>query len=203
MLPEDFELRAPGRVVKAVQGHWTFQPDPLPHQLTPDWVAVQRMTEAERALGELAGVGRMLPNPHLLMRPFLSREAVESSRIEGTVTRLDQLLLFEAEPDDLRHPADAQEVLNYVRATEFGLAQIRAGYPFSLHLIREVHRVLLEGVRGGEERPGELRNRGVLIGQPGQTYETARFVPPCHTALSPLLDDLVEFLRTGRGLPVL
>jgi Fic family protein len=203
MLPDDFEKDAPGRVVRAVQGHWTFQPDLLPPAFNPDWATVQRLTEAERALGELAGVGRLLPNATLLIRPFISREAVESSRIEGTVTRLDQLLLFEAEPDELSAPADAQEVMNYVRATEFGLAQIRAGQPFSLMLIRELHRVLLEGVRGGEKRPGEIRNRGVLIGRTGQTYETARFVPPCHTALEPLLVNLVEFLRSRGGLPVL
>jgi Fic family protein len=201
--PEDFQPTAPGRVVRAVQGHWMFLPDPLPPTFTPNWTTVQRMTEAERALGELAGVGQQLPNPHLLIRPFISREAVLSSRIEGTQTRLDQLLLFEAEPEELRHPGDAQEVLNYVRATDFGLAQIRAGYPLNLGLIREVHRVLLDGVRGGEKRPGEVRDRGVLIGRAGQTYETARFVPPCHTALAPLLDDLVRFLREGRGLPVL
>src|SRR5690349_1090013 len=112
VVPEDFEPNAPGRVVRAVQGHWTYQPDPLPPTFSPAWVTVQRMTEAERALGELAGVGQLLPDPHLLIRPFISREAVDSSRIEGTVTRLDQLLLYEAEPDELRQPGDAQEVLN-------------------------------------------------------------------------------------------
>ncbi len=203
MLPEDFEAGAPGRVVRSVQGHWTFEPDLLPPAFSPDWATVQRLTEAERALGELGGVGRLLPNPQLLIRPFLSREAVESSRIEGTITRLDQLLLFEADPSELSIPGDAQEVLNYVRAMEFGVAQVRAGYPFSLMLIRELHRVLLEGVRGGEKRPGEVRDRSVLIGRTGQTYETARFVPPCHTALQPLLVNLVEFLRGGGGLPVL
>lgn len=203
MTPDEFEPTAPGRVVRAIQGHWMFPPDLLPPTFNPDWATVQRLTEAERALGELAGVGRLLPNPTLLIRPFISREAVESSRIEGTVTRLDQLLLFEAEPDELRSPADAQEVLNYVRAIEFGLAQIRSGYPFSLMLIRELHRVLLEGVRGGDRRPGVIRDRGVLIGRTGQTYETARFVPPCHTELDPLLVNLVEFLQRGSGLPVL
>lgn len=203
MLPADFQPDAPGRVVRSIQGHWTYQPDPLPPHFIPDWATVQRMNEAERALGELSGVGRLLPNPHLLIRPFLSREAVESSRIEGTVTRLDQLLLFEAEPNELRSSADAHEVLNYVRAAEFGLKQIRSGHPFSLMLLRELQRVLLEGVRGGEKRPGEIRDCGVLIRRTGQTYETARFVPPCPTALGPLLLNLVEFLQGGAGLPVL
>ncbi len=201
MQPDEFLPTAPGQVVKAVQGHWTFLPDPLPPRLAFDAPLVSRLSDAERALGELAGVGRMLPNPHLLIRPFISREAVLSSRIEGTVTKLGQLLLFEAEPDDLRHPADAQEVLNYVRAAEFGLQAIRRGYPFSWSLIEEIHRVLMEGVRGGEKRPGQLRDRAVLLGRAGQTFEDARFVPPCHTRLRPLIDDFVRFLRDERSLP--
>src|SRR5437588_1739177 len=99
-------------------------------------------------------------------------------------------VIFEAEPHDVRVPADAGEVLNYVRAAEFGLEQIRAGDPFSLSLLRELHRILFEGVRSGDKRPGEVRERGVLIGRTGHTYDSAPFVPPCHTALPPLLTNL-------------
>ena len=164
---------------------------------------MKAVSEADRALGELAGVGRMLPNPHLLIRPFIRREAVLSSKIEGTVTRLDQLFLFEAQPDEIHHPVDAEEVRNYVLAVEHGLEQIRQGQPLSLKLIREVHSVLLQGVRGAEKNPGQVRSRPVLLGRAGQPYEEARFVPPCHTALEPLLADLVRFLRDERGLPLL
>lgn len=112
MLPEDFAASAPGRVIRSVLGHWTFAPQPLPPSLSLDIPLVRQLSEADQALGQLAGVGRRLPNPHLLIRPFISREAVLSSRIEGTVTRLDQLFLFEAQPDEVHHPADAEEVLN-------------------------------------------------------------------------------------------
>jgi Fic family protein len=183
-------------------GHWTFLPDPLPPRLPLDLPLARQLSEADQALGELAGVGRMLPNPHLLIRPFLSREAVLSSRIEGTVTRLDQLFLFEAQPEEVHHPADAEEVRNYVRAVEHGLTQVRRGAPFTLQLLREVHQILLSGVRGGERRPGQIRSCPVLLGQAGQTYEEARFIPPCHTALDPLLRDFVRFLREDRTLPV-
>jgi Fic family protein len=203
MIPEQFEPNAPGRVVRSVLGHWTFQPDTLPPQIQPDWATVQRLSEAERALGELAGMGRLIPNPDLLVRPFISREAVESSRIEGTSTRLDQLLLHEAQPDDLRRTRDADEVLNHVRAAEFGLQQVRSGYPITLQLIKELHRTLLTGVRGDDMRPGEIRDRAVIIGRTGQTYETARFVPPCHTTLDPLLTNFIDFLRGPGGLPVI
>jgi Fic family protein len=201
--PKDFTAAAPGQVVKLVLGHWTFLPNPLPPpDLTFDADLVRQLAEAHQALGELAGAGRMLPNPHLLIRPFISREAVLSSRIEGTVTKLDQLLLFEVEPDEVRKPADAQEVLNYVKALDHGLAQVRAGYPFTLQLIRDLHRILLTDVRGADKRPGLTRDRAVFIGQAGQRLEHARFVPPCHTALDPLLADLVRFLRDERRLPV-
>jgi Fic family protein len=203
MVPEQFEPNAPGRVVRSVQGHWTFQPDSLPPKIQPDWNTIQRMTEADRALGELSGMVRLIPNPDLLVRPFISREAVESSRIEGTSTRLDQLLLHEVQPNDLRRTRDADEVLNHVRAAEFGLKQVQAGYPITLQFIRELHRILLTGVRGDDMRPGEIRDRPVLIGRTGQTFETARFVPPCHTTLRPLLDNFVDFLRAPGSLPVL
>ena len=202
MLPVDFQGTSSGRVVRSVMGHWTFQPNPLPPDIRFDLLSIQRMGEAERALGALSAVAGLLPNPHLLLRPFINREAVDSSRIEGTVTTLEQLLLFEVEPQELRTPDDAQEVLNYVRASEFGFAQIRAGYPLSLTMLLEVHRLLLDGVRGGEKRPGDLRDRPVLLGQTRQTFETARFVPPCHTTLRPLLDNLVEFLRNSE-LPLI
>jgi Fic family protein len=203
MHPDEFTPESAGRVVRATQGHWTFIPNPLPPKLTFDLELVQAFSKAERALGELAGVGRMLPNPTLLIRPFISREAVLSSQIEGTVTRLGQLLLFEAEPNDFKHPADANEVLNYVKAVEFGLNAIRSGYPFSWGLIEEVHRVLMNDVRGGEMRPGQLRDRPVLLGRSGQSFEQARFVPPCHTQLRPLVDDFVKFIREDRSLPLL
>jgi Fic family protein len=161
-----------------------------------------QVSAADQSLGELAGAGRRLPNPHLLIRPFIRREAVLSSRIEGTVTRLDQLLLFEADPEELSHPTDAGEVRNYVLALEHGLEYIRKGHPFSLQMIREVHQILLDDVRGAEKRPGALRDRAVLIGRTGDDFDTSRFVPPCHTTLAPLLNDFVSFLRDQRALPV-
>lgn len=203
MLPEDFAASAPGRVIRSVLGHWTFAPNPLPPPLSIDLPLARQLSEADQALGQLAGVGRRLPNPHLLIRPFISREAVLSSRIEGTVTSLDQLFLFEAQPDEIHHPADAEEVRNYVLAVEHGLEQIRRGYPFSLQLLSEVHAILMRGVRGAEKHPGEIRSHPVLLGHAGQNYENARFVPPCHTSLGPLLEDFVRFLREGRELPLI
>ncbi len=200
MHPEDYREDAPGRVVRSTLGHWTFLPHALPPELQYDRALVRDLTDADRALGELAGAGRMLPNPMLLIRPFLRREAVLSSRIEGTITGLAELFLFEAESDRIENPDDATEVRNYVLALEHGLAAIGGGRPFTLNLIREVHRILLDGVRGGDKQPGVIRTRGVRIG--GRTVEEARFVPPCHTQLPALLVDFIAFLRADRELPV-
>lgn len=202
MKPDEFTSESPGRVIRSLLGHWTFQPAPLPPTIQPDMRLLVQVSEADQALGELAGAGRRLPNPHLLIRPFIRREAVLSSRIEGTVTRLDQLLLFEADPEELSIPSDAAEVRSYVRALDHGLNAIRAGYPFSLPMIREVHQVLLDEVRGADRRPGQVRDRAVLIGHSGDNFDTSRFVPPCHTALGPLLQDFVGFLRERRDLPI-
>lgn len=204
MRPEDFEPNAPGRLVRTLTGFWTFEPNPLPPPLSLDLPLVRLISEAERALGELGGVGRMLPNPHLLIRPFVRREAILSSRIEGTVTRLDELLRFEAQPEEEgARPGDVEEVINYVRAMEYGLQRLGEGMPLCLRLIREIHERLLEGVRGGEKRPGDFRQCPVLIGRSGQSFEDARFVPPEHTALVPLLRDFERFLNDPGDLPVI
>jgi Fic family protein len=199
---EDFAPNAPGRLVRSFQGHLTFLPSALPPLLVYDPALVGLLSEADLALGELAGVGRMLPNPHLLIRPFVRREAVLSSRIEGTITRLDQVFLFEAQPDELHHAGDVEEVINHVHALELGLERLRTGSPLIWRLLREVHARLLQGVRGANLRPGEFRNCGVMIGRADQGFDDARFVPPCHTMLTPLLDDFERFINVERSLPI-
>src|SRR5215217_3648333 len=105
MRREDFTADAPGRLVVAPEGHLAYVPDPLPPQFALELSTVNLLADAERALGELKGVGQRLPNPHLLINPFLRREAVLSSRIEGTTSGLQQLLLFETAPSD--EPGDS------------------------------------------------------------------------------------------------
>jgi Fic family protein len=203
--PEDFRPDAPGKLVRSLQGYWTFEPSGLPPPegaLGLNFALARALEDARGAIGELAGVGRMLPNPHLLIRPFIQREAVSSSRIEGTITRLDQLFLFEAEPDQIAHPDDVEEVRNYVLACEHGLERVRAGSQVSLRLIREIHQVLMTGVRGGDKRPGEFRKCDVRIGRHGDSWDQSRFVPAAPTALRPLLRDFERFLNHPSGRPV-
>ncbi len=198
--PADFATDAPGSLVKATQGYWTFVPNPLPPRLTLDLETIRRLSEAERALGQLAGVGRMLPNPHLLVHPFLRREAVLSSQIEGTIASLEQLALFEASPPAETALQNVREVANYAKAMEHGLQRLKE-LPVSLRLIREVHEQLLRGVRGEEYRPGEFRQGQNFIAKPGQAIEDARFVPPPVPAMMQALADFEMYLHSTSDLP--
>jgi Fic family protein len=188
-------------VRKSTAGFWAFFPEPLPRRLQlPPEVAVL-LDEATGAVHRLGGVGRLIPNPHLLIGPHLRLEAVLSSRIEGTKTDVNQLLLFEAgqvpradEADDVR------EVQNYVVAMEHGLRRVREGFPVSIRLLREMHDLLLAGVRGQHRRPGELRDSAVWIG--GSALDNAIFVPPPHQEMRVALSDLEQFLHE-RELPLL
>jgi Fic family protein len=204
MRREDFSEHSPGRLITAPEGHLAFSPNPLPPDLALPRSTVNLLVEAERALGELRGLGRRgLPNPHLLIRPFLRQEAVLSSRIEGTRADLEQLLLFEISPTDEPEQADVLEVANYVAALELGYALLER-LPISLRLIREVHGRLMAGVRGQERRPGEFRHVQNLIGVPGDTAATARFVPPPVQEMHAALSDLERFWGERRDdLPFL
>ena len=186
MNTERFQHSSAGRLLKAGQGqvaYLAFVPYPLPPALEFDPELVQVLSEADRALGELAGLGRTIPNPHLLISPFMRREAVLSSRIEGTQADITDLYAYEAGQLSLpgiKPPpsvADTLEVLNYVRAIEYGLERLNT-LPVSLRLIRELHERLMTGVRGQEATPGEFRRSQNWIGQAGCTLNEAAFVPP-------------------------
>ncbi|MFQ5778042.1 MAG: Fic family protein [Terriglobia bacterium] len=202
MRPDDFTTNAPGRLTQASEGYWIFVPDPLPPKLDLDHKTVLLLSEAHEALGQLAGVGQMLPNPHLLIGPFLRREAVLSSRIEGTVTTAEELLLFEAIPTHEPKTPDVREVANYVKALEYGLTRQKE-LPVCLRLIREIHKKLLEGVRGEQRRPGNFRDKQNFIGLPGQPIEEARFVPPPVPQMKEALNDFERFLNTPNEVPFL
>ena len=152
MRAEGFSVDAPGRLVTTSHGALAYVPSPLPTAmpLTADLVA--RLAEASAAAGALAGLTRALPNPYMLIRPFLRREAVASSRIEGTRAGLDELLVFEETEREAGPDSDVREVANYVRALEYGFAR-PAERPISLGFIKEMHFLLMDGVRGGDRNP--------------------------------------------------
>jgi Fic family protein len=158
---------------------------------------------AEHALGELSGVTARLVNPYLLGSPLLHREAILSSRIEGTYATAEQLAMFEAgsPPPDERQRNDTREVLNYVDAMRLGVAQLRK-IPISLRLIQMVHGRLLKGVRGESQRPGEFRTIQNYIGREPDGILGARFVPPPVPEMRQALEELEKYLHIApHGLP--
>src|SRR5437879_9460608 len=159
------DSKAAGRYVRQPSGYVAFVPAPLPPELhwTPE--LSRALSDADRLIGRLAGEGGRLPNPHLLIRPFVRREAVLSSRIEGTQTTLGELLAAEAGAAVERSAADLREVGNYVVALEYGIKRLKK-LPLSLRLIRELHEKLMHGVRGNHATPGEFRRSQNWIGRP-------------------------------------
>jgi Fic family protein len=170
-----------------------FIPNPLP----PKWRWPDHMwkllIEARRCLASLDGTGKHLPNPEILLHPLQSREAQLSSQLEGTITDPQQQVLFEADP---RYPISNsdpnnayQEVYNYRRALRLRLDG-ENDLPLSLRLVKELHAVLMNGVRGSDQRPGEFRKIQNQIGRP------ARFVPPPPQNLDEALDAFEKYLHS-------
>ncbi|HEU4760372.1 MAG TPA: Fic family protein [Dehalococcoidia bacterium] len=179
-----------------------FVPHPLPRSVTLSSSLVYRLDRASRAAATLAGVGETLPNPHLLIRPFLRREAVLSSRIEGTQASMSDVFLFEASGARPDRGADVREVINYVHALEHGLARLET-LPLCVRLTDEMHAILLEGVRGEDKTPGKLRTRQVWIGSEGTLIHDSRFIPPPADLVRDLLTDWEQFLNEDLEMPPL
>jgi len=163
---------------------------------------VGALSEADRALGRLDGVGRRLPNPHLLIGPFVRREAVLSSRIEGTQAQLSDLYLFDVSPTVEPKVPDVREVANYVLALEQGLRRL-ADLPLSLRLIRELHEQLMAGARGEGRAPGEFRRTQNWIGPPDSGPGEATFMPPPPPAMEEALGAFETYLHSSGDLPPL
>jgi Fic family protein len=192
------EIGSPLRVGEGEAAYWAFAPARMPREVSLGPPTIYLLSEADRAVGALAGLGARLPNPHLLIQPYLRREAVSSTRIEGTQSSLSDVLSAEAR---LRiETEDQREVLNYVRALERGLARL-PDLPLSKRLIREMHAELMSGVRGQERTPGAFRRSQNWIG--GTNPSDALFVPPPPSLLEDALDDLETFLQAQFEMPIL
>lgn len=198
MNPELFGRARTGELVPIAGGRdvtHAFVPNPLP----PPWewptALWPLLLEAHKALSSLDGTGKHLPNPNLILRPLQNREAQKSSSLEGTYTEPTQQALFELDPtypQSADDPNNARrEVHNYTRALRFW-HEARQALPISLRLIREQHRILMDGVRGADRSPGEFRTLQNQIGRP------ARFVPPPPGSLAEQLDRLEKYLHGPR-----
>ncbi|HMX71463.1 MAG TPA: Fic family protein [Solirubrobacterales bacterium] len=187
--------RTPG-----AHGYVAYFPAPLVRSIELPSSTVNLLADTEASLGELSAVGRLLPNPDLLIRPYMLREAVSSTRIEGTQAEMSEVFDVDAARSDPN--PDVEEVVNYVSAMNWGLAQLDR-LPLSSRLILEIHRRLMTGVRGRNLSPGEFRTTQNWIGPPGSTIETATFVPPPPTELGDLLSDWEKFANEKPEMPLL
>jgi Fic family protein len=203
MRAEDFHAPETGRLVATLDGALAFVPAPLPPRIEYDTELVLALSRADGALSELSGLGRLLPDPHLLISPYLRQEAVLSSRIEGTVTTLSELLIDQAGGTTTeRDRDDLREVRNYVVALEYGLARLDE-LPLSLRLVREVHEKLMRGARGDSRAPGEFRRLQNWIGPPGSTLATATYVPPPVADMTEALGLWERFVNERDSVPPL
>lgn len=181
-----------------------FVPGPLPPDEMPLLALMPRLlAEANHALGELHGIGRTLPDATLLVRPYLRREAVLSSRIEGTRTSFSELVTYEAEGQPAL-TSDAREVANYVHALESGLRRVHEQPGITPDLVRTLHRSLLSGARGEESgTPGEFRTVQNHIGG-GEHPADGVFVPPPPDRMQTALDAFFDYiLKPKPDTPVL
>ncbi len=203
MNPEEFRNSNSGKVIHTRQDYWAYVPNPLPPNIQWSLAVVSALSEADRDLSRLNTLAGALPFNQTLILPFIRQEAVLSSRIEGTRASLVDLYAYEAgQLSFLETVDDSSEVLNYVRALEYGLERVKT-LPVSLRLIREIHARLMENVRGGQLTPGEFRRSQNWIGPAGSTLDTATYVPPPVEEMLDAMGALEKIIHASSQIPPL
>ncbi|OUZ10502.1 cell filamentation protein Fic [Aeromicrobium sp. PE09-221] len=190
-------IREPGKK----SAFWYFRPAPIPRDLPLHSATVSALSEADAALGRLQGLGALVRDPELLIGPYLTQEAVASSRIEGTQTSISEVLQAEAGGTPTSSE-DVAEVERYLAATMQGYELIRE-LPITQRLILELHATLLSGVRGQEKSPGEFRRSPVWVGSPTDNPTTALYVPPLPDDLPAAITDWEKCVNEPDQSPVL
>lgn len=160
------------------------------------------LSEADRALSRLDGVVTVLPNSDLFIAMYVKKEALLSSQIEGTQASLEGVLRFEADLDPEEDINEVKEVINYIKALNYGIARL-SDLPISNRLIKEIHRILIQGTRGTSKTPGEFRKIQNWIGVPGATLSEANFVPPPPEKVPELMSELEKFIHQKDEIPPL
>ena len=204
MNPEYFINSKAGKCTRSLgkNPYWYYVPNPLPPQIDLDWELANLFSEANIKLGELSGAGQLLPNPHILIRSFIRREAVMSSRIENIQSGLDELFLFEIDKTKTPEMSDVMELANYVDAMEYGIKRMQE-LPVSSRLICEMHEILMRGVRGEHATPGLLRTTQNWIGESGCTLMNATYVPPPVSEMKDCFSELERYIHSDAKEPPL
>ncbi len=173
-------------------GYKSFQPAPINRPwVLRDMEVQQLLSQADRQLGRLDMYSEYVPNIDLFISMHVAKEATQSSRIEGTRTRIEEALLDREDVSSEKRD-DWDEVQNYIEAMNRAVEAL-GRLPFSSRRIRKTHRVLMQGVRGEHRQPGAFRTSQNWIG--GATLNDAIFVPPVHTSIPDLMSDLERFVH--------
>lgn len=193
-----------GKYVKQPTGYSAFIPNPLPPNppIQFDDELHLLLSEADRSLARLDGIATILPNPELFIGMYIKKEALLSSQIEGTQASLEGVLEFEADLTPKDNIDDVKEVVNYIKALNYGIARFNE-LPMSLRLIKEIHKVLIEGTRGGNKTPGEFRKTQNWIGSMGALLNEVTFVPPPPDKVLPNMGALENFFYKYEKIPPL
>lgn len=191
-----------GQNIEQSKGYRAFIPKPLPPDppLRQDEELLFLLSQANLALGKLSGLASVISDPDLFVYLYVRKEALLSSQIEGTQCSLEDVLNPEPESEDPIH--DIEEVSNYVKAMNQGIKRL-SELPVCTRLIKEIHAVLMKGVRGANKTPGEFRTSQNWIGRPGATLATAEFVPPPHEMINELMSNLENFVHVEDKIPPL
>jgi len=193
-----------GRFVKQEGGYRAFIPESLPPTLPIEYSKqIQSiLSEADRALGRLDGIITVLPNPNPFLAMFVKKEALLSSQIEGTQASLEGVLEFEAGMLPEENINEIKEVVNYVKALNYGVERLQ-DFPFSLRLIKEIHKILISGTRGKLKTPGEFRKSQNWIGPPGASLNEATYVPPPPDKILSFMSNLEKYFYSKDKNPPL
>jgi len=204
MLITVMDMKRAGINVNQPNQYKAFVPKPLPPkpQLSFDRETIDILSKADTAIGRLSGISEALPNPNLFVAMYVRKEAVLSSQIEGTEASLEDVLEYESENKPKTLPNDVAEVVNYVKAMNYGLKRIE-DLPLSLRLIKEIHAELMHDVRGGDKAPGDFRKTQNWVGPKGCTLSNARFVPPPPYEMTQALGDLEKYMHSHLSYPLL
>ena len=178
----------------------TFLPSHLHFEVNMDEILLKLLSEADLAIGQLASISGMIPDVDFFILMYVRKEATLSSQVEGTQATFSDVLKAEAHIQDIEIHNDVDEILNYIKAMNHGLDWL-SELPLSLGLIKEIHKILIQGVSGSGKSPGDFRKSQNWIG--GPTLATAAYVPPPAHEVMQLLDNLEKFFHEKGSLPIL
>jgi len=193
-----------GRFARQPAGYYAFIPQPLPPDPPVHFEDELHhlLSDADRNLAKLDGMVTVLPNPELFIAMYVKKEALLSSQIEGTQASLEGILEFEADLTPRDDIDEIKEVVNYIKALNYGIEKLQE-LPLSLRLMKEIHKVLIEGTRGRDKALGEFRTSQNWIGPRGASITSAVFIPPPPDMILSAMGDLENYLHRQDQTPPL